>query len=237
MDAGCEWECYASDITRTFPTNSEGWATQETAEIYTIVEEMQDQCIRRLKPGVRYLDLHMLAHRVAIKGLMRLGVFKGGDVEEVMGEGASRAFFPHGLGHHMGLEVHDVSPRSLLSPATTNREDVMYGSSLVRSEDFPILQTSETYKTPCTTASPLLQENMILTVEPGLYFSKYALEALYLPNPEWVRFVDTEVLERYMHVGGVRIEDDILITRDGYENLTQAPKGREMLRLVREGAE
>ena len=236
MDAGCEWECYASDITRTFPTHADGWATRETAEIYAIVEEMQEECIRRLRPGVRYLDLHMLAHRIAIQGLTRLGILKQGNVEEVMREGITRAFFPHGLGHHMGLEVHDVSSVSLMSATTTDQGKVLHDCTTVDANDFLVLQTSSNYRHPCTISSPLLAENMILTVEPGIYFSRYALEAVYLPDPEWVKFVDREVLERYMHVGGVRIEDDILITWDGYENLTMAPKGGEMLRLVKEGA-
>lgn len=67
-------------------------------------------------------------------------------------------------------------------------------------------------------------------------FNRWALKALYLPNPTFAKFIDEEVLARYMHVGGVRIEDDILITKDGYENLTMTPKGKEALKIIREGA-
>ncbi len=110
MDAGCEWECYSSDITRTFPVGAHGWASKETAEIYALVEEMQERSIEQLKPGIAYMDLYTLAHRIAIEGLLRLGIFKAGaDIDNVMKKGYSRAFFPHGLGHHIGLEVHDVS--------------------------------------------------------------------------------------------------------------------------------
>lgn len=67
-------------------------------------------------------------------------------------------------------------------------------------------------------------------------FSRYALQTVYLPNPQIAKFIDEEVLERYTHVGGVRIEDDILITKHGHENLTMTPKGKEMLDIVRDGA-
>ncbi len=67
-------------------------------------------------------------------------------------------------------------------------------------------------------------------------FNRYALTKLYLPNPQISKYIDQEKLQRYMHVGGVRIEDDILITKDGYENLTMTPKGKEMLKIIRDGA-
>lgn len=105
LDAGCEWECYASDITRTFPLQANGWATEEAAETYALVEEMQERCIEMLGPGVRYLDAFLLADRIAAQGLMRLGVLKTGNIETILGSGVVRAFFPHGLGHHMGLDV------------------------------------------------------------------------------------------------------------------------------------
>ena len=76
---------------------------------------MQERCIAMLGPGVRYLDAFILADRIAIEGLMRMGIFRKTDVEEVLNSGATKAFFPHGLGHHMGLDVHDVSAKPILS--------------------------------------------------------------------------------------------------------------------------
>lgn len=84
---------------------------------------------------------------------------------------------------------------------------------------------------------PPLAPGMIVTVEPGIYFNEWALENMVFNDPERSKFVNRDVLKKYMHVGGVRIEDDILITKDGYENLTTAPKGKEMLRIIKEAAE
>lgn len=114
LDAGCEFELYASDITRTFPLSG-SWPSKEAENIYKLVERMQETCIQRLAPGVRYLDLHILAHQIAIDGLLKLGILHNGTREEIFKAGTSRAFFPHGLGHHVGLEVHDVGQRELMS--------------------------------------------------------------------------------------------------------------------------
>jgi Xaa-Pro dipeptidase len=93
LDAGCEWDCYASDITRTFPIS--GVYSIEAKEIYRIVHEMQERCIERIKPGVIFRDLHLLAMEIAVKGLMRLGILHNGTFEEILRTGV--AFFPHGV--------------------------------------------------------------------------------------------------------------------------------------------
>jgi Xaa-Pro dipeptidase len=105
MDAGCEWECYASDVTRTFPIS--GTFTKEAQEIYNIVEDMQETCIKMVKPGVIYRDLHLLAMEIAVKGLMKLGVLHNGTLEEILPTG--RAFFPHGVSDPSRLNsgLHD----------------------------------------------------------------------------------------------------------------------------------
>jgi Xaa-Pro aminopeptidase len=122
LDAGCEWECYASDVTRTFPISG-AWPSKEAKEIYDLVQNMQTTCISRLAPGARFLDLHVLAHQIAIQGLMSLGILHNGDPEEIYRAGTSRAFFPHGLGHHLGLEVHDVGQKSLMAVTSDNESD------------------------------------------------------------------------------------------------------------------
>jgi Xaa-Pro dipeptidase len=114
LDAGCEWQLYASDITRTFPLSGD-WPSVESKQIYRLVERMQETCIKRLSPGTRYLDLHIMAHQIAIDGLLTLGILHNGTREEIYKAGTSKAFFPHGLGHHVGLEVHDVGQADLMS--------------------------------------------------------------------------------------------------------------------------
>lgn len=182
MDAGCEWECYSSDITRTFPIHENGWVSRETQNIYQIVEEMQERCIEQLKPGIRYLDLHALAHRIAAKGLIRLGIFKNGvDVDAVIDTGASKAFFPHGLGHHMGLEVHDVSGEPLLGFEQDRRQHSLFkqvekNEYLNESDyncDLSCGSHNDKHSTLlCTVDAGLLKEDMVLTVEPGICKSR-----------------------------------------------------------------
>ncbi len=219
LDAGCEWDCYASDVTRTFPISG-SWPSPEAKHIHDLVELMQNSCIERLRPGVRFHSLYILAHQIAIEGLLRLGILHGGTPEDIYKSGASGAFFPHGLGHHVGLEVHDVSPLPIQSTG-------------METEPFSLYQTMRNMA-PCTVDSPVLEEGMVITVEPGIYFSRYGFEHIYMPSPKISRFINKDVLRRYMPVGGVRIEDDILITADGYRNLTTAPKGKEMLDIIRD---
>ena len=161
MDAGTEWECYSSDITRTFPLTAKGWPSKETAEIYALVEEMQERCIAMLGPGVRYLDAFILADRIAIEGLMRMGIFREADVDEVLDSGATKAFFPHGLGHHMGLDVHDVSAKPILS--MTRRDN-----SNTRENPLEQMTDMRMGLAPCTSEAALLEPGMVITVEPGI---------------------------------------------------------------------
>ncbi|KAL9119434.1 MAG: hypothetical protein Q9187_004015 [Circinaria calcarea] len=216
LDAGAEVECYASDVTRTFPISG-SWPSQEAKDIYEIVQLMQESCISKLKPGVRMLDLHILAHRIAIDGLLRLGIFHNASPEEIYEMGTSKGFYPHGLGHHLGLEVHDVLGLPVLKYV---------------GEWCPVLDAATS---PCNLDQPELEEGMVITIEPGIYFSRYELERAYLSSPIHSKFINREILDRYWPVGGARIEDDILITADGYENLTTAPKGEEALDIIRNG--
>ncbi|KAI9932101.1 hypothetical protein AWENTII_010427 [Aspergillus wentii] len=219
LDAGAEWNCYACDVTRTIPLSTTGdWPSVHARNIYHVVEEMQEECIKRIKIGVRFLDLHVLAHEIAIRRLLQFGILKGGSVEEIRKSGASTVFFPHGLGHHVGLEVHDVSGKSL----TALRDD-HYDAMLI-----PAIGHS-----PCTLSASYLEEGMVVTVEPGVYFSRFALANA--RKQPLAKYIDFEVAAEYVPVGGVRIEDDILVTKTGYENLTTAPKGNEMVEIIRRG--
>ncbi|KAL1598335.1 hypothetical protein SLS59_007019 [Nothophoma quercina] len=231
LDAGCEYELYASDITRTFPL-AESWPSKEAENIYKLVERMQESCIERLAPGVRYLDLHVLAHQIAIDGLLKLGILHNGTREEIYAAGTSRAFFPHGLGHHVGLEVHDVGQAELMSVRRGKAVVDQVPSLFPQNFHTPVFDPALCHA-PTDTQSSQLEEGMVVTVEPGIYFSVYALQHFYLPSPIHSRFINQRALQRYMPVGGVRIEDDILITSKGYENLTTAPKGNAMFDIIR----
>ncbi|KAJ5765024.1 hypothetical protein N7520_004583 [Penicillium odoratum] len=219
LDAGAEWECYASDVTRTFPLKGE-WPSKYVSDIYKLVERMQEECIKGIRVGTRFLNLHNLAHEIAIDGLLALGVLKGGSAAELHSSGVSKVFLPHGLGHHVGLEVHDVSETEIMA----------LNSGLDQSNYAPVLN-SAVCRAPCTLSSPLLQEGMVVTIEPGLYFSPLALANA--RKQPYAKYIDFEVANEYVHIGGVRIEDDILVTANGYENLTTAPKGDAMLAIIR----
>lgn len=149
---------------RTFPLVANGWPSKEVAEIYAIVEEMQERCIAMLGPGVRYLDAFHLADRIAIEGFMRLGILRTGNFEELLKAGVSKAFFPHGLGHHMGLDVHDVSAKSILSFCRGGEQSMLDHSekSLLR----PRNESMASWRSDADAA--LLKPGMVITVEPGI---------------------------------------------------------------------
>lgn len=106
IDAGGEYRTYSSDITRTFPLS--GKFTPESRQIYDIVLEMQEVTLAAIKEGVLFDDIHMLAHRVAAKGLLSLGILRDGNVDEILAKRITAAFFPHGLGHYLGMDTHDT---------------------------------------------------------------------------------------------------------------------------------
>ena len=197
IDAGCEYECYCSDITRTFPLKGK-WS-KESREIYDLVLLMQTECMQMIEAGVMWEDVHMRAHTVAAEGLRDLGILKKDlSVEEILETKVTCRFFPHGLGHYLGMDTHDVG-------GNANYED--------ENEYFRYLRVRGT-----------LPAGAVITNEPGIYFRKFPFEAE-LKEGKWDRVVDRSVLERYWEVGGVRIEDDILVKNGGCENLTTVRKG------------
>ncbi|KAF5004787.1 hypothetical protein FDECE_8726 [Fusarium decemcellulare] len=190
MDAGAEWNNYAADITRTFPLS--GKFSKESREIYDTVLKMQKDCIEALKEGVLWDDVHLLAHKIAIDGLHSIGILKG-DKDEILKARTSAAFFPHGLGHYLGMDTHDTGGNP-----NYDDKDKLFRYLRVRGK---------------------LPSGSVITVEPGIYFCNFII-APYLEDPVHSKFIDSAVLDKYWDVGGVRIEDNILITKDGYENLT-----------------
>lgn len=239
LDAGAEWDCYASDVTRTFPRAGH-WPSEQAERIYAVVQRMQEAYIARVREGVRYLDLHWLAHDIAIEELLCLGIFRrGSSVDEVRESGASLVFFPHGLGHHVGLEVHDVSPEPIMAGDTTTTTTTTTGSSSTSQETTmcpELEEASKTYLSPCTAPAPVLKAGMVVTIEPGIYFSRLALDDA-RSKPHISKYIDMEVVQKYIPMGGVRIEDDVLVTEDGFVNLTTAPKGQDMLDVIRRGSD
>ena len=178
LDAGAEWRCYASDVTRTFPIN--GRFSKESREIYDIVLRMQKECTEMLKEKVSWDNVHVRAHEIAIEGLLDLGILRG-EKKEIFEKRTSVAFFPHGLGHYLGMDTHDTGGRP-----DYEDKDEMFRYLRVRGQ---------------------LPAGSIITVEPGIYFCRFIVEP-YLVDPVHKEHIVEEILDRYWDVGGVRIEGD-----------------------------
>ena len=194
-DAGAEnAENYCSDNTRTFPVN--GKFTQRQLEIYSIVEACHDYVLDVAKPGVLWYDVHMEVCRMMTDRLKEIGLMKG-DTEEAVRAGAHAMFLPHGLGHMMGMDVHDMEG---------------LGQNYVGFDDE--IQPSTQFGTNCLRCGKRLQEGFVMTDEPGIYFIPALID-------DWRAqglhrdFINYDLLETYKDFGGIRIEDDILITKDG----------------------
>jgi Xaa-Pro dipeptidase len=168
-----------------------------------------------VKPGVHWDSIHLHSHRVLVDGLLALGVVKG-DAEAILQSGITCAFYPHGLGHSLGLDVHD-SRQYLRS----TQVDIPDSSKQTPAKLYTYLRIRQ----------PLL-EGMVLTVEPGCYFPPQLMEE----HGVWTsEYVDHDILKRYIPVGGVRIEDAVVVRADGMENLTTAPRERKEIEALCSG--
>jgi Xaa-Pro aminopeptidase len=166
IDAGCEYDFYASDVTRTFPVGARFNPAQRA--LYSVVLEAQRRGIESIKPGVRFDDVHEAALRVLVEGMIDLGLVKG-PLDDAIKSGAYRRYYMHRTSHWLGMDVHDVGLYRV-------------GGS-----------------------SRALEPSMVLTVEPGIYVSS-----------------DDENAPQDMRGIGIRIEDDVMVTANGYEVLTAA---------------
>ena len=186
---------YCSDNTRTMPVN--GKYTQRQREIYDIVVECHDYALELSKPGVKYMDVHMGVCRLMTERLKALGLMRG-DVDEAVAAGAHAMFLPHGLGHMMGMDVHDME----------GLDQIYVGFD---EETRPNL---EQFGTNCLRMGRRLQKGFVVTDEPGIYFIPALIDDWRRSGhcAEWLNF---DLLEAYKDFGGIRIEDDILITDDG----------------------
>ncbi len=202
-DSGAEsYMHYASDITRTFPVD--GKFTSKQKEIYEIVLKAQMDSIKAIKPGKKFRDVHLLAAKVITSGLKELGLMKG-NVDEAVKAGAHAMFFPHGLGHMLGLDVHDMEG--------LGEDYVGYNDNVKRSEQFGLAYVR---------LAKELEPGYVLTVEPGIYFMPELID-MWKSENKFKQFINYDKVKAYKGFGGIRIEDNILVTKDGYRVLGKNP--------------
>ncbi|NEQ35135.1 MAG: aminopeptidase P family protein [Okeania sp. SIO3I5] len=199
-DVGAETTLgWASDVTRTWPVSGKFSPTQK--DIYDVVLAAHDRCISQIKPGVEYLDIHLLAAQVIAEGLVDLEILKG-KPEDLVEMDAHALFFPHGVGHLLGLDVHDMEDLGDLAGYEIGRErSSRFGLGFLRLN------------------RPLIP-GMIVTIEPGFYQVPAILNDLEMQQ-KYQNIVNWEKLEYFSDVRGIRIEDDVLVTTKGAEILTQ----------------
>lgn len=189
---------YASDITRSFPAGKK--FSQRQKEIYSIVLKSQMEAIKMIKPGVRFKDVHLRAAKEIATGLRELGLMKG-SVNEAVKAGAHALFFPHGLGHMLGLDVHDMEG--------LGENFVGYNKEVKRSDQFGLAYLR--------LAKPL-QPGFVFTVEPGIYFIPELIDK-WKSEKKHSKFINYEKVEGYKNFGGIRIEDNVVVDKRGYRVL------------------
>ncbi len=216
-DVGAETASgWAGDVTRTWPVSGAFSATQRA--LYEVVLAAQARAIELVRPGVRYRDVHVAASHVVAEGLLALGILRGASAESLVEVGAHALFFPHGVGHLLGLDVHDMEDlgdRAGYAPGRSRSSQ--FGLSYLRLDRD-------------------LAPGMAVTIEPGYYHVPAILHDPALTSLV-ARFVDRDALARFSDVRGIRIEDDVLVTLEGHEVLTSAiPKAiDEVQAAVRAG--
>ncbi|PVX50788.1 Xaa-Pro aminopeptidase [Balneicella halophila] len=189
---------YASDCTRTSPVGGE--FTTKQKEIYSIVLKVNNTIKDLARPGETYKKLHLIACKIMAEGLKDLGIMKG-DVENAVKVGAHALFMPHGLGHMMGMDVHDMEDYG--------EDYVGYNDKVKRSEQFGLAYLRLGRK---------LEEDFVITNEPGIYFIPDLIN-LWKSENKFTDFINYDKLNDYLDFGGVRLEDDLLITKKGCEIL------------------
>ncbi|MFZ6032244.1 MAG: aminopeptidase P family protein [Melioribacter sp.] len=212
-DSGAEsMEHYASDITRTFPVG--GKFSERQKEIYNIVLSAQLEAIKFIKPGRSYRQVHLKAASVIAEGLKSTGLMKG-DVKEAVRNGAHALFFPHGLGHLLGLDVHDLE--------NFGEGNFGYDDKIKRSSQFGL--KSLRY-------AKALAPGIVITVEPGIYFIPQLIDK-WKAEKKFREFINYDKVDKYKDFGGVRIEDDVLVTKNGSRVLgKKIPKTIEELEAL-----
>jgi len=201
-DAGAEsYMLYASDITRTTPVG--GKFSQRQKDIYEIVLKANTEVIKNIRPDDEYRNMHLLSAKVIAQGLKDLGIMKG-NVDEAVAQGAHALFYPHGLGHMMGMDVHDMEG--------LGENYVGYDDEIKRAEQFGLAFLRMGRR---------LKPGFVITVEPGIYFIPELID-MWKAEGKFTDFINYEKAESYKDFGGIRIEDDILVTETGCRNMSEA---------------
>jgi Xaa-Pro aminopeptidase len=185
---------YASDITRTIPVT--GAFSEKQSEVYEIVLEGQLQAIAAMTPGARFKAIHLATAKTMASGLKEIGLMKG-NIDEAVAAGAHALFFPHGLGHMIGLDVHDMEG--------LGEDYVGYDATVKRSQQFGLAYLRMAKE---------LKPGFVLTVEPGIYFVP-ALIDRWRAEKRFAQFINYTQVEKYRNFTGIRIEDDVLVTKRG----------------------
>lgn len=196
FDMGGEYYCYTSDITCSFPANGKFTADQKL--IYNAVLKANREVLSKCKPGVSWPDMHTLSNYIILQEMISAGLLQG-DIDDMMNAHIGAIFMPHGLGHLLGLDVHDVGG---------------YPNGSERMVE-PGLNKLRTVRS--------LEKGMVLTIEPGIYFIDHLLNTA-SKDPKQRDFFVWEKINKFRGFGGVRIEDDVYISEDGVELLTQVPR-------------
>lgn len=199
IDAGAETNSnYTSDFTRTIP--SSGKFTSRQKDVYDIVSAANDLAIAVSRPGITYTEVHQQVSRLIAQGLINLNILKG-DPDEIVAAGAHSLFMPHGLGHNMGMDVHDMED--------LGENYVGYDDTYKRSTQFGLKSLR---------MGKMLEPGHVITDEPGIYFIPALIEKWKKEGTN-AQFINFPLLESYYTFGGIRIEDDLLITADGCRTL------------------
>jgi Xaa-Pro aminopeptidase len=204
---------YAGDLTRTCPVDKR--FTQRQKDVYNVVLDAEVSAIASLRPGLTYKEVHLAAARRMAEGLKSLGLMKG-DLDEAVAQGAHTLFFPHGLGHMIGLDVHDMED--------LGEQYVGYSDDVQRSMQFG---------TAYLRLGRALEPGFVLTVEPGLYFIPELMDQ-WEAEGKFTDFINYGALKDWRSFGGIRIEDNVLITKDGHKVLGRpVPKTVEEVEALR----
>jgi Xaa-Pro aminopeptidase len=198
LDAGAETPLhYAGDLTSTFPVSKK--FTNQQREIYQLVLDAHNSAASKLKPDVTFRDVHFEASRTIFEGLKLLGLTKG-DTEEAIAEGAHALFFPHGLGHMMGLDVHDMEDLGEINVGYNGEaKSAQFGLKSLR-------------------LAKELKSGFVLTIEPGIYFIPTLIN-IWKTEKKLEQFINYTEIEKYLDFGGIRIEQDYLINENSYRLL------------------
>uniref|UniRef100_A0A9L0ITQ5 Xaa-Pro dipeptidase n=1 Tax=Equus asinus TaxID=9793 RepID=A0A9L0ITQ5_EQUAS len=207
FDMGGEYYCFSSDITCSFPANGKFTADQKA--IYEAVLRSCRAVMSAMKPGVWWPEMHRLADRIHLEELVCIGVLSG-SIDTMLQAHLGAVFMPHGLGHFLGIDVHDVGG---------------YPEGVERIDE-PGLRSLRTARR--------LAPGMVLTVEPGIYFIDHLLDEA-LADPARACFFNRDVLQRFRGFGGVRIEEDVVVTNSGMELLTCVPRTVEEIEACMAG--